>query len=434
MMDRHPNKRLRLSGSTKTPFNEPYHSSVSTNKYSTTDDDELWGGDLAVDDDLIQEIETQGYSQYQSNVKNLRLELGNKEKQYRAHLNEKDAIIDDLKKQLTGKQSEIDFQKIEKLSQSCKTPKSTSPKTPNTFRRPQNLNYSFHERKLSDSEKGIHIRQTITMLAKIVQIEPLVASMIIESDRTPVSNCPCNVSEKVLSMSSLFNSSLRLNSPKSPKPSTSRRDEKMDIDEHCEVDSSKKKSFVFDVVELAHDIIQEVTVREKSYKYEGVFSSILYLYSILCNGDVNLYEKHSLTSTSHNVQWLCNKSDSRFCECLLMLEQLTVDVMLCCVDLHNSSEVPAERSQTKSLLSRCDCIFQQFRWQDTDFDLHISTCRGDYRKLLQFICDIVDDEFTKKFVTQELESTSISQKYELASDTRHKFINSMLYVFTEDRL
>lgn len=68
-MDRHPNKRLRLSGSTKTPFNEPYHSSVSTNKYSTTDDDELWGGDLAVDDDLIQEIETQGYSQYQSNVR-----------------------------------------------------------------------------------------------------------------------------------------------------------------------------------------------------------------------------------------------------------------------------------------------------------------------------------------------------------------------------
>lgn len=47
--------------------------------------------------------------------------------------------------------------------------------------------FNFYYRKLSDSEKGIHIRQTITMLAKIVQIEPLVASMIIESDRTPVS-------------------------------------------------------------------------------------------------------------------------------------------------------------------------------------------------------------------------------------------------------
>lgn len=66
-MDRQPNKKLRLSSGSVRPFNDPYHSSVSTNKYSTTDD-EVWGDDLAVDDDLIQEIETQGYSQYQNNV------------------------------------------------------------------------------------------------------------------------------------------------------------------------------------------------------------------------------------------------------------------------------------------------------------------------------------------------------------------------------
>lgn len=68
-MDRQPNKKLRLSSGSAKPFNDPYHSSVSTNKYSTTDDDEVWGDDLAVDDDLIQEIETQGYSQYQNNVR-----------------------------------------------------------------------------------------------------------------------------------------------------------------------------------------------------------------------------------------------------------------------------------------------------------------------------------------------------------------------------
>lgn len=67
-MDRQANKKLRLSsGSTKPFFNDPYRSSVST-KYSSNTDDELWGDDLAVDDNLIQEIESQGYSQYQCNV------------------------------------------------------------------------------------------------------------------------------------------------------------------------------------------------------------------------------------------------------------------------------------------------------------------------------------------------------------------------------
>lgn len=124
---------------------------------------------------------------------------------------------------------------------------------------------------------------------------------------------------------------------------------------------------------------------------------------------------NSLTSTTHSVRWLSNKSDSKFCECLLMLEQISVEVLLCCVDLHNNSSqyvslvmqinvfvpnvsyflgAPSEKSETKSLLRRSACIFQQFRWQDTDFDLHISTCRGDYRILLHFIRDIVDDEFT----------------------------------------
>lgn len=49
-------------------------------------------------------------------VKNLRLEIGNKEKQFRAQLSDKDAIIEDLRRQLTGKQSEIDFQ-VRKLSE-----------------------------------------------------------------------------------------------------------------------------------------------------------------------------------------------------------------------------------------------------------------------------------------------------------------------------
>lgn len=40
-------------------------------KYSRNDDFELWGEELAVDDDIMQEIETQAYSQYYGTVSNI---------------------------------------------------------------------------------------------------------------------------------------------------------------------------------------------------------------------------------------------------------------------------------------------------------------------------------------------------------------------------
>lgn len=63
MDSRHTSKKIRLSsGNAKnyTNYRDP-----PTNTDPLDDDFGLWGEELEVDDDVMQQIETQGYSQYQ---------------------------------------------------------------------------------------------------------------------------------------------------------------------------------------------------------------------------------------------------------------------------------------------------------------------------------------------------------------------------------
>ncbi len=49
-------------------------------------------------------------------------------------------------------------------------------------------------------------------------------------------------------------------------------------------------------------------------------------------------------------------------------------------------------SQFRELLTKHTiCIIQQFRSQNADFDLHINTCRGEYKMLLRYLLDLEDD-------------------------------------------
>ncbi len=71
MMDpKQPNKKLRLStGGSKNYFGNRRNSPEKKTPYTTKDDDDdLWGEEINVDDEEIQRIETQGYSQYHGNV------------------------------------------------------------------------------------------------------------------------------------------------------------------------------------------------------------------------------------------------------------------------------------------------------------------------------------------------------------------------------
>lgn len=56
-----------------------------------------------------------------------------------------------------------------------------------------------------------------------------------------------------------------------------------------------------------------------------------------------------------------------------------------------SVEKISDRLLLKSSLEHGICIFQQFRWQDADFDLHITTCRGEYKMLLHYLSAIIDN-------------------------------------------
>lgn len=44
-----------------------------------------------------------------------------------------------------------------------------------------------------------------------------------------------------------------------------------------------------------------------------------------------------MNAVSHNVKWMRNKTDSKLCECLLMLEQIVVKIMLTCIEYYKDN-------------------------------------------------------------------------------------------------
>lgn len=66
MDSRQPFKKLRLSSENSKNCNNNQKTSI--NEDPLNDDFGLWGEELELDDDVMQQIETQGYSQYQMQV------------------------------------------------------------------------------------------------------------------------------------------------------------------------------------------------------------------------------------------------------------------------------------------------------------------------------------------------------------------------------
>lgn len=221
MDSRQPFKKLRLSSENSKNCNNNQKTSI--NEDPLNDDFGLWGEELELDDDVMQQIETQGYSQYQmqdseknnghftfnqeniatiqntdcinkslvdgsssqfpqnndipipepsistvsndviklreellmktGEVTNLRMEMKSREKEYYNQISEKNDEITQLKRQLAGTQSEIEFQKLEMKSHKSKARLSLN--NPKVMLKQSNLNSSFHEKFNFETNKNI---------------------------------------------------------------------------------------------------------------------------------------------------------------------------------------------------------------------------------------------------------------------------------------
>ncbi|XP_065218672.1 uncharacterized protein LOC135844403 isoform X2 [Planococcus citri] len=618
-----PSKKIRLDRE------------IATTSRNQKNDDELWGDDdLCLDDDVMQQIESQALSQFQMSrpiqtqnfsahpqrtnnyeeleqklqtkqgeVTNLRMENSRITKEFKNQLDAKNELIENLNKQLRGKQTELEFQKAEMKSQICRTPRSSKVQQ-------KVSNVSFHERFQFTQGKGLvkdgkvfnfggHLNKgdiLFKLVPRAFNVNEVNLSLQIDRgnsfalflnycllklcgftsfDKPSAKELIALVMSKSREELSTFLRELVVSDEKDIHKFSSRNSRVFVLSKtrkDCDVKTcllltnakwfseetavavrqtiamlakliqveesllsrmavrvnrsydsrdSEQTEYISDLIELLDKIVGEIALQKKSNQFEGVYSSILYFSYIFCArhssnilGDrhithlanilkkilfslpgfvavryivnflnssarfgvsdqlchrsaadtfsenftsfsfsqdtcalqvlcahIEIIEKSPYfinvfttwlvkmtTACSRRIRWMENQTDPKLCECLPTLEQITIRIMLHCVEWSEDRNLTStEKLLLNSSIKRCPRIFKQFKWQDDQFHIHIANCSIEYEMLLFHLLQIVKDDATKTFFTEEAELLRSDNKFQPHSITNiRNHINSVL--------